>query len=412
MNSGTYRWRSSAFSWLLVLSTLATSSVGANSDRRPEIPAVADSALEDYVFIATEMGISPEEAIDRFAWQDDFALSVDTIRNEFPDAFARAEITGSRQAGVVFRDEAPSGALDIIDAFRRQHDVSVDVVAALGFNEVELGKAIEAAHFAVFEHPDVREAVTDFDFDLRRIVSTVVLELDADDSILGDLRSLAVRRVGAAFKSGLSTITVSVARSEQESISVDYSNTEHLGGETLFTWQLVCTSGFVTRTNAGVRGISTAGHCDDVLFDDSVQLTFMAQHVGSLGDFQWHRGSQSLPNAFYSGSSTTTEANRRNVTAASVPVINQANLCHNGAETHRQCTMTVTSITACNGTTCGLIRMNVNRAFYTDSGGPLFASNTAYGLVQGAVLIGGVWRGTYSRLDRMYNALGITVATS
>ena len=99
--------------------------------------------------------------------------------------------------------------------------ISVLILARtdLGFTEVELERAIEAVHFAVLGAPEVRDASTSFDFGAGQIRTTVILESTASDSVLDDLRAVAVKNLIDATRADiLNSMTTSVVRSNREVI--------------------------------------------------------------------------------------------------------------------------------------------------------------------------------------------------
>lgn len=182
----------------------------------PEIEDPPSSAeIEDLQAVADKEGITLREAIDRYGRRDNFSLEVSGIQRAFPDDFTGAEMAVPSKAWVGFAGRAPEGALDIIDRFTRSHGgISVDVYTDLGFTEVELGRALEAVHYGVFNSPEVLDAVTSFDYETRQIRTTVVLESTVSDSLLDDLHGLAVKSLSDATRSDIvNIITVSVVRS-------------------------------------------------------------------------------------------------------------------------------------------------------------------------------------------------------
>ena len=99
----------------------------------------SDAELQDLQALADRDGISLQEAIDRYAWHDNFSKMASTIREAAPEDFAGAEIVGPRQARIAFAGQPPKAALDILDIFRNSHSgVSVEVRTGLGYSEAEL----------------------------------------------------------------------------------------------------------------------------------------------------------------------------------------------------------------------------------------------------------------------------------
>jgi streptogrisin C len=368
---------------------------------------ISAAELEDLKFVARQEGTSLQAAIDRYAWNDNFALAVASIREESPDAFTTAEIVDGGGAWVGFAAGAPDSAVEIIDAFEKAHaTVAVDVRADFGFSETELEKAVPVVHYAVFEAAGVRDATTSFDFDTRQITSVVALESGVADAALDALHAGATASLVDAGLGGLlDSIAVQVVASGLPALGGRVDNNAHIGGEAIST----CTTGFVVRNAAAVRGVSTAGHCQNAQTDDGRALAFQAGHEGAQGDFQWHTGPQAEPDDFYSGDADTLEVLRRDVAGVGAPVVNQT-ICKNGKVTFKDCPRVI-QLNVCHFAICNLVQMDVRTVDLGDSGGPWYWGNTAYGLTYG-------WRfdpfppfdrDLFSRADRIDNALGVTI---
>jgi hypothetical protein len=373
--------------------------------------ALSDAELQDLRLLADQKGMSLQAAIDRYAWNDDFAQTVSQIRALAPESFAGAEILDAGNARVAFTGAAPAVALALVEAFSAEHrSVSVDMITGSGVSESDLETAVESAHYAVLGQAGIRDATTSFDDDARRITVLVALEAGVPAEALDALRVVATTAVAeAGVGHVLDTIQLSVVRSDTPEVGGNDASTEHLGGELVNGPRWGCTSGFVVVNAAGTRGVTTAGHCEDHLTDDGVALVFRAAHEGAHGDFQWHTGPRPMPRSFYAGSATATEVNRRNVTAVGAPVVGQS-LCKNGRTNHAQC-QEVRRLNVCSGRYCSLVQMGARLAAGGDSGGPIYWGHTAYGLHQG-------WhfdpvrpfdRDLFSRADLLPRALGVSV---
>ena len=190
---------------------------------------ISEAELEDLQAVAEQEGMSLQAAIDRYAWNDNYALAVASVREAHPGAIAGAEIIDGDGAWVAFAAGAPEGAIAIIDEFEKAHEaVAVEVRADFGFTEVELEKAIAAVHYAVFEAENVRDATTSFDFDTREITTVVALDSGVADSALDDLRAGATQNlIDSGFGGILDSMTVTVVRSNLPTLGGTYSNTEH-----------------------------------------------------------------------------------------------------------------------------------------------------------------------------------------
>lgn len=249
---------------------------------------VSEAELQDLQAIADQSGISLKAAIDRYAWNDNFALAVTKIREATPEAFTMAEIVDADGAWVAFAGDVPDDALDIVADFNRaQSGVSVNVQPDWGYTEASLERAIEDVHFALLDTPGVRDATTTFDSATGEITTTVVLQSDVPAATLVDIRALARKSLAASVGEAVSNrIATNVVVSRQPVLGGDDSSSYHHGGEAISS----CTSGFGTKTSSGTRGISTAGHCGNSQTDDGSSLTYKSEYRGTHGDFQWHTG--------------------------------------------------------------------------------------------------------------------------
>ncbi len=406
----------------LMIALIAAASLAFSPGTGSTTPNAADgiSAAEliDLQAVADQKGMSLQAAIDRYAWNDDFAAAVSEIREAVPGAFTGAEITDAGHAWVAFAGSAPKAALSMIGTFTRSHSgVSIEVRADKGFTEVELEKAIKAAHFAVYDSPKVLNANTSFDFATGKIETIAQLKSTASATVLDDLRAAAVMKITDTTRTNiLNGISNSVVRFDGQVLSIKESNIEHLGGEeikiVIGNTKYICTSGFGVESSSGTRGISTAGHCPDSLEEDGSNLTLQGfGYEGFYGDFQWHTGTQSFSNGFYAGNNSETEVDERDVINVGSPSVGQT-LCRNGIMSHRDCQQ-VRKINVCNDGVCSLVQMGAHLSTDGDSGGPVYWGNTAYGIHQGMVYdpFEPFGREVFSRADRIYNALGIFIAT-
>ena len=284
----------------MLVALVVAASIALSPGTQSTTAGISEAELVDLQAVADQYGISLQTAIDRYAWNDDFAAAVAKIREAVPGAFTGAEIVDAGNAWVAFTGSAPAAATPIINNFTSSHSgVSVEVRANKGFTEVELEKAIKAAHFAVYDSPEVLNASTSFDFSTDTIETITRLASTASDTLLDELQSSAATKITTATRAGiLDNISNSVTRFEGEVLSIKESNNEHLGGERLVIDlgngdAEICTSGFGVKDADGNRGILTAGHCaNTIVRDDGWTLAFKA-HTDEdgereHGDFQWH----------------------------------------------------------------------------------------------------------------------------
>ena len=181
----------------------------------PEIDDPPNAAeLDDLQFIADQKGISLQEAIERYAWRDNFSLAVSRIRGATPATFAGAEIVDGANAWIAFTGRPPKAALDIIELFRSSHrGISVEVRTDLEFSEAVLREAIPAVHYAILEAPEVEDANTSFDYATGQIKTVVVLKSAASSSVVDELQAIAEKRLIELMGPDiLDTISISVTR--------------------------------------------------------------------------------------------------------------------------------------------------------------------------------------------------------
>jgi len=177
--------------------------------------SISAAELADLESIASQTGMSLQAAIDRYAWNDNFALAVSAVREASPEDFLGAEIVDGGSAWIAFAGAAPARAMDIIAEFEDSHAaITVEVRTDLRFTEDELEEAIATVHHAVLEAPMVRDASTSFDLNTRQITTVVVLDNGVTDSVLDDLRAGATEALIDSDLAGiLDSIKISVVRS-------------------------------------------------------------------------------------------------------------------------------------------------------------------------------------------------------
>ena len=371
--------------------------------------ALNDAMLNDINAIAKAEGISNQAAVDNYAWHNDFALMVSDVRASSPGGFTAGGISGDSAAWVAFAGAVPQEASGHIGRFRGQYpSVNVETISDAGFTEAESSAALQAAHYAVMNSPDVTDAGSSFDFQSRKIDITANVGTDSPPgSLVPGLRKSAETAVTNATKPDmLDYISVSVVGSDSPTGGTD-SNDKHWGGEALSH----CTSGFPVVNSSGTRGISTAGHCVRDMTDDGDTLTWKKEHVGSAGDLQWHTGPEDVTNKFYAGSSSSSETNLRSVTDTNTPVYRQY-LCRNGKNSSRDC-QRVRKVEVCQNYVCNLGQFYSYLGARGDSGGPVYNYYTAYGIHHG-------WmddpedyrREVFSRLDQINSAIKVNILTT
>lgn len=163
-----------------------------------------------------------------------------------------------------------------------------------------------------------------------------------------------------------------------------------------------CTSGFTVKNSSGVTAMTTAAHCEGMNTyynpnGTSIALTFVTEALDADQDVEIHTSGYVERPEFYADSATVarvlTGRRLRSSTAAGDQV------CHRGARTGYSCgyvqatNYTPTYAGACGSVACSAVFVLVDGGTGTacgdgDSGGPVFASQTAFGLVKSASFSG------------------------
>ncbi len=174
------------------------------------------------------------------------------------------------------------------------------------------------------------------------------------------------------------------------------------GGVNLST----CTSGFSVMEPSGIKGITTAGHCENAQSYLGVNLPFWSgtpDGGGTAYDIQWHRADQAFAvrNWIWDGSSNRPIYNVRFRASQNVGDW----VCKFGRTTGYGCgTVATTSQDGVN------VRLDDITVDYGDSGGPWYVNTTAYGTTIARCMLGnGNPCAIYGPVDQIYNILGLTI---
>ena len=164
-----------------------------------------------------------------------------------------------------------------------------------------------------------------------------------------------------------------------------------------------CTSGFSVVDGEGTKGITTAGHCNDVQFFHGVELIFKSGTLpGQAFDIQWHKADL----AFNVVGNIEDGLGGRAILKEKLR-INQVLggfVCKYGKTTGRECgSIAEIYINGIN------VRVDIP-VLDGDSGGPWFLSDIAYGTtIYRCVLIDGTICAIYGPIDQIHEALGLSL---
>ena len=344
-----------------------------------DIPAGLRADLES---IAEDKGITFEEALELYGWQEDLGVVIAGLMDDYPNDFSDARVTAPGQVDIFFSSAIPAGAQEKISTFSSTHiNVTVNARVNRGYSVMKTIALTEAVHFHLQDQPNVETAVTGFNPTTRNIESTVVLKGESTPASLNNLGRVVLDKVDEVMGVG-SGIGVEFWEAEGEIISPDAGTTVHQGGEKLsHNYKYICTSGFGTINDDGTRGISTAGHCYDTPRDDGDRLTHGGDSDTSYGDFQWNTGPDTETNDFFAGSDDDTEEDSREAISVAYP-FEGAEYCYNGAVSNKRCGEVI-RVNICGGGICKLAIMKKDKSVDGDSGGPVYVNTAAIGLHYG-----------------------------
>ena len=167
-------------------------------------PVVSEAEEADLRAVAQREGISYEEAVWRFGWQDDLGRVIARISQDYPDDYASSAFRDDRSAVVRFLGGVPEEAQTLLDEFSEAYDVKIVVETGSGYNERDLSEAVPRVHYALFCTEGVDNASTAPDEGV--IKSTVQLSDDAPDSLMDDLRQIALAALESGAHQGMSVV--------------------------------------------------------------------------------------------------------------------------------------------------------------------------------------------------------------
>ena len=198
------------------MATLTPYEVAALIRQHPSISGPAE--LDDLQFMANQEGITLEESIARYAWEDDFIAVVGVIRTDDPDSVVDAAITSGSTAQIEVSGSISGSTQDAIDKFKSENphvEISIKAGQARGFTRREAEEAVIGAHFAVMEEDGVQDSVTYYDDDANEIIVTVQMATPPSGEKLSSLEKAAERGAAEATRPDITdslTISLSVVQ--------------------------------------------------------------------------------------------------------------------------------------------------------------------------------------------------------
>ena len=223
-----------------------------------------DAELEDLRTVVDEADITPQEAVARYGWHDDFARMVSKVRVSSPGEVATAKITGDDSGSISFPGETPDSARTLVDTFEADFPaVTVTTETNMGYTEREIQAATIAAHYSVYRTEGVLGAASSFDHETMQIDIIAQTGGAPTDPTSDSLRVAAEDAVRDATSQGLiDMVSVSVSVVGHQVTFID-SGSKHMGGEILKHRYdgTQCTSGFDAIDPPGTRGVAAPLAC-------------------------------------------------------------------------------------------------------------------------------------------------------
>ena len=139
--------------------------------------------LNDLQFMADAKGITLDEAIERYAWRDDFSMMVTAIEEDNPGSIAEAASTSGSTAIIRFAGSISADAQRVIDDFEAKNpNLTISTQTNLGYTEKESEEAVVGAYYAVMAENGVNDGTAHFEGETNEIVILVKMETPPSDA--------------------------------------------------------------------------------------------------------------------------------------------------------------------------------------------------------------------------------------
>lgn len=330
---------------------------------------IDDAKAADLRMAAEQKGISYEDAVARYGWQEEFSDALAVIKAKHPDGFATSSM--NEDGGTItFKGSVPPDTLELLKGV----SVPVDLRGDAPLSEAEVRQAVESVHYAVRKASLPKSASTSYSPELGAVLSTVYgdTKSDSETEALRTIGSDALRSVGRE-------LDVQVRTAPADQVGDDTIR----GGAILTfagTNTLQCTSGWPVRGTGGTtEGLITAEHCDgDMDYSGRDVLTYQRRLPYSKGDIQYNSSTEDVGYGFYYA-----VGEFRNIDGpVGNPSVDQL-LCVFGRGSDVAKCDNVHDLTSCRDEYCNLVDMDDDRAVGGDSGGPWFLGSRFYGVHSG-----------------------------
>lgn len=375
----------------------------------PGTAAGEPDADSDLAMVAAARGWTIEQARADREVADRMGRVQEAVAKRWPDAFIGGVLsaTPGGTPTLLLKGKADKALLSIVaDAGT---PIRVQDGQPFSFTELEKRSMQVHDHLAALGYRDIGTAV-----DIRS--AQVLATVSAQAGLPASAAALSARLPGELTTALDLTVT-------DEPVGTDLRAMGGMAVQKDGVFQ--CTSGWpVVHTSTGVRGVTTAGHCDvnelvdprGSLPDVAQQFPFQAEHRGEWGDVEWHTSPDATPaNHFFEADNQIRPVN--SVEARANITVGEAVCVYGRSSNSRDCGMSV-FLTSAACTVDGdpndrLVAMNkIQTLIGGDSGGPWFVDFRAYGSTKGICGFSGAARAVWSVADLYDEALGVTVNTA
>ena len=190
--------------------------------------------LRDLQAIANQYGITLDEAIEMYAWRDDFSRMVTAIKQDNPDSIAEGASTSGSTALIRFSGSIPADAQRTIDDFEANNpNLTITKQTNVGYTEREYVEAVVGAYYSVMAENGVKDGTAHFEGETNEIVMLVKMETPPSDAEKAELEQAAEQGAKEATRQNImDTFTISLSVVQRDLGGLD-SGSKHMGGETL-----------------------------------------------------------------------------------------------------------------------------------------------------------------------------------
>lgn len=343
--------------------------------------------LEDLKLIADEEGITLQDAVTRYGWQDDFALAVEEISEQLPESFSYGEATeGDDPVPVIhLTGDAPAEADAIVTDAGTRVNLDLQIENDAIYTALEIEEIVSDAHDAVVYAVGTDDVGTFYDEKANVVRADVGGFASGDESIETDVnvalaavdRSVVIPNVEIVFHDE--------EAADEEAIRGGVRIAAANGDR--------CTSGFPAKrthpkTGKVNYGIVTAAHCRNTTTYNGFRDYLNPPGIkiwNSRGDIHY-QSRKNMGNKM--GKSFQYAPGKfRRITGVRAPYVGKY-LCMYGDTTRgkkngKATCAKVAKIGTARGKYKGLVSMTKYVSESGDSGGPWFSGGLAYGVHSG-----------------------------